>query len=203
MKGANGLRITRHQGGADEVGKLQNGQLFWMVTQGTRFVEHARALTFGLLQQVGGVEILAVKRWVFAHHDGVHRVKGLVLARHFFKPSVRCAGEVNLPQRRPDLAATDPGDVLRLAGIYRVATTLRLAHHGKGRVLVDLEGVQRIGDEQQLHSDLDLAAHLHHGVAGQVQKVGSCACVQVHLCKQLLAPGGHATAHGGHDAVTR
>ena len=61
--------VPRDQRGADELGKLQNGELFRMVAQGARFVEHPGAFPLGLLQQVGAVEILCIKRRVFAHDD--------------------------------------------------------------------------------------------------------------------------------------
>jgi hypothetical protein len=32
-----------------------------------------------------------------------------------------------------------------------VAAPLRLPHHGEGGVLVDLEKLERVGDEQQVH----------------------------------------------------
>jgi len=67
MKAPHVVRIARHQGGADELRKLQDGQLFGVVAQGARLVEDPRAFALGLLQQVGGVEVLAVERRVLAH----------------------------------------------------------------------------------------------------------------------------------------
>jgi hypothetical protein len=41
--------------------------------------------------------------------------------------------------------------VARLAGSDAMAAALRLAHHGEGRVLVDLEDLERVGDEENVH----------------------------------------------------
>jgi len=49
---------------------------------------------------------------------------------------------------------------------------LRLSHHRKRGVFVNLERRQRVGDEKNVHGlDFDLAAQLHDRVAGQIQEV--------------------------------
>src|SRR5690606_17887449 len=50
-----------------------------------------------------------------------------------------------------DEPARHPVHVLRQAGGHAVAAPLRLAHHREGGVLVDLEVLERIGDEEEVH----------------------------------------------------
>ena len=71
VEGAHGQRIARDQGRAGELRKLQDGKLLRMVTQGTRLVENFRTFALSLLQQMGGVEVLAVEGWILAHDDGI------------------------------------------------------------------------------------------------------------------------------------
>jgi hypothetical protein len=70
VEGAHVVGVARHQRGPDELRELQDRQLLGVVAQRRGLVEHTRAFTLGLAQQVGGVEVLGVERRVLAHHDG-------------------------------------------------------------------------------------------------------------------------------------
>ena len=148
MKAPNVGRITRHQRGADELSKLENRQFFGVIANGPRLVENLRALPLGLLEQVGGIEVLAVKWRVLAHHHAIkvfERLRPLVgrLLRGGI-PIDRFTGEGDVTHKGRDWAATLPHQVAHLAHADGVATALGLAHHGKSGVLVNLEGRQRV-----------------------------------------------------------
>ena len=111
-----------------------------MVTQGGGLVEHLCAFALGLLQQVGGIKVLAVERRVFAHDHRVHTVQGQMLVHTLhLKPCIGLAGEVNALGPRGDLVPTLPHDVVWLTGQHVVATLLCFAHHGKGGVFVECD----------------------------------------------------------------
>jgi hypothetical protein len=126
----------------------------------SRLVEHARAFALGLAQQVGGVEVLAVEGRVLAHHHGVSlaQFEGGMDA-HGAEPALLTALALDLDGIRQrdltrmggDPAPSHPAQIARLAGQQAMAATLRLAHHGEGGVLVGLEGLQRVGNEKNLH----------------------------------------------------
>ena len=148
MKAPNVGRITRHQRGADELSKLENRQFFGVIANGPRLVENLRALPLGLLEQVGGIEVLAVKWRVLAHHHAIkvfERLRPLIgrLLRRGI-PIERVASEGDVAHKGRDRATTLPHQVAHLAHADGVATALGLAHHGKSGVLVDLEGRQRV-----------------------------------------------------------
>ena len=63
--------IACHQRRADELRELHDRQLLGVVPQGAWLVEDLGPLALSLLQQMRGVEILAVKGRVFAHDDGI------------------------------------------------------------------------------------------------------------------------------------
>jgi hypothetical protein len=126
-----------------------------VVPQGTRTIEDTGSLALGLLKQMGGVEILAVKRRVLAHQDRIEVTQGLrTLMRGLLrslKPGRLLAGERDVTHIGGHRLTALPGQVFGLAGAQPMTASLRLLHHGKGAVLVNLEGLQRIGNEQQVH----------------------------------------------------
>ena len=122
-----------------------------MVAQGARTVEDARALALGLLQQVRGVEIFAVKGRVLAHHDGIEGVQGPDFSCFRVEPVLRFAGQADPPGLRLHDAAALPHQLAWFAGAQAVAPALGFAHHGKSGVFVGLEGLQRIGNKKQVH----------------------------------------------------
>ena len=67
------------------------------------------------------------------------------------KPIFSITRQVHLLHACRHLLAALPHDVLRFAGQHLVATTLRLTHHRKRRVLVNLEGRQRVCNEEDVH----------------------------------------------------
>ena len=150
-------RLARDQRRRDVLRELQDRQLLRVVAQRARTIEHARALALGLLQQVGGVEVLAVEGRILAHQHRVDLVQrlGAAFAGQLGRaPPVRRAGlqQLDVAHRRRDRATgapvAAPAELARLAGHQRVAAARRLAHHGVGGVLGDLEPLQRVGDEQ-------------------------------------------------------
>ena len=74
------------------------------------------------------------------------------LALRLGEPGVRVFGERDLAHGGAHRFAAPPVQVLRLAGQQRVAAPRGLAHHGVGAVLVDLEGLERVGDEEQFQT---------------------------------------------------
>ncbi|MNT11253.1 hypothetical protein D3C72_1461250 [compost metagenome] len=122
-----------------------------MVAQGGGFVEDLGAFALRLLQQVGRVEVLAVKRWVLAHDDGIKAGQLGPAVLGFVKPGRFVAGQQDVAHAGSDFFSTDPVHVLRLAGADAVSPCLGTAHHGKGAVLVDLEGFERVGNKEDMH----------------------------------------------------
>jgi hypothetical protein len=125
-----------------------------MIADRLRAVEDLRARALGDLEQPRGRHVLHVERRVLAHHD---RVEARELARRVLRGEPRFAVQVR--RIADDLEAphvrlhpaVDPGEVLRLAGVERVAAPRGLGHHRVGRVFVDLEPLERIGDEKNVH----------------------------------------------------
>mmetsp|Transcript_21599 Transcript_21599/g.51232 ORF Transcript_21599/g.51232 Transcript_21599/m.51232 type:complete len:499 (-) Transcript_21599:3260-4756(-) len=152
MEGADLGRVARDQCRRDELGELQDRQLLGMLAQRAGLVEDAGALALGLAEQVGGVEELGVEGRVLAHQHGADVGQGDIGRGGDAVPVVRVAGELDFDRRScADPAAALPDELARLAGQQRVAAAGGLTHHREGRVLVGLEGVQRVGNEEQLH----------------------------------------------------
>ena len=87
-----------------------------MVAQCPGLVEHACAFALGLLQQVGGVEVLAVKRRVLAHqHRASNSTSSAVRSGCAVVPVLRGIARQHGCRCTlgHDLAAALPGDVLR------------------------------------------------------------------------------------------
>jgi len=61
------------------------------------------------------------------------------------------AGQRDLAHLGMHHVARAPGQVARLAGRDAMAAPLRLAHHREGGVLVDLEDLERVGNEKKVH----------------------------------------------------
>jgi len=148
------LRVARDERGAHVLRELHDRQLFGMVAQRRGLVEHARAFTLRLLEQVRGVEVFAVEGRVLAHDHRVEVGQGAHAAMVLDEPLVFRAGERDLAHQRVHGAARAPADVARLAGDDAVAAPLRLAHHREGGVLVGLEDFQRVGNEEDVHGSV-------------------------------------------------
>ena len=161
VKTADVGRIAGDQGRRDELREFHDGQLFRVVTQGPGFVEHPGALPLGLLEQMGGVKILAVKRRVLAHQDRVKvldRLRALVRPVLLgLKPVFLLAGQANVAHIGGHALATLPGDVLGFTHTQAVTALLRLTHHGKSAVLVDAERLQGVGNNQQVHERFQIS----------------------------------------------
>ena len=107
------------------------------------------------------VEELAVEGRILAHQHGVEVAqRGLTaLAAGLLgaEPLRLFAGEGDVTHGtghqtgRPGRMGA-PVQVLRLAHADAVSACLRLAHHGKGGVLVDDEGLDGVGNEEQVHA---------------------------------------------------
>ena len=158
MQGVKALDVTGIAGDqrrADELRKFKNRQLLRVVAQRTRFVEDARAFAPGLLQQMCGVKIFGIKRWILAHNDCIKLRQGvgtLVRAGLFgCKPHICSTGQRYVAHKRGHFLTLLPADVFGLADRQSVPAPLRLAHHGESGVLVDFEGFQRVGDKQDMH----------------------------------------------------
>ena len=155
MKALDVLGVARDQRRADELRKLHDGKFFRVVAQRTRPVENARAFALGLLQQMRAVEILAVKGRVFAHDDCAKVFEclrpfvGLLLPGS--EPVGCVAGQLDVAHKGGDRRAALPHDVFGLAGADAVAAPLGLTHHDKGGVLVNLEGLERVSNEENVH----------------------------------------------------
>jgi len=145
MEMTNGLCRAGDQRGWRVTGELHQCQFRRVVTQRGGLVEHPGPLALGLLQQVGGVEVLAVERRILAHDDGVKVLERFAPLVGHVVPVIGQAGEMDLPHQRGHWLPPLPLQVLGLAGGHGVTAPLQLAHHGKGGVLVDLETGQRIG----------------------------------------------------------
>ena len=164
VKGFHVGLFTRDQRGADELRKLQDGQLLGVVPQGRRLVEDPGAFALSLAQQVGGVEVLAVKGRVLAHHHGVHAVQRDLSRGLRAEPIIGVACERDFAHRAGHRPTTLPAQLLRLAGHQGVSTPGGLAHHREGGVFVNLERLQRVGHKQQFHACISAAASAARGV---------------------------------------
>ena len=155
-------RVTARR--ADELRELENGELFRMIAQRRRLIEDARQPSRSALplEQVRRVEVLAVERRVLAHQDGIEIGEGDA------RPAQRAgqlpaasrnqtglaAGERDRAHVRGDLRAALPHQGPRPpAGEERVAAPRGFAHHREGGVLLDVEALQRVGDEEKSHGE--------------------------------------------------
>jgi hypothetical protein len=77
VEGAHVVGAARDQRGAHVLRELHDRELFRVVAQRARLVEHPGALALGLLQQVRGVEVFAVKRRVLAHETASNSASGM------------------------------------------------------------------------------------------------------------------------------
>ena len=119
------------------------------------------------------VKIFAVKRRVFAHHHRIEAVQSTVgMHALLFKPFISSTCEMHLLNLRIHCLAALPNQMVGLTGKNLVAAFLRLSHHRKRGVFVNLERRQRVGDEKNVHGlDFNLATQLHYRVARQIQEV--------------------------------
>jgi hypothetical protein len=154
MEGADGIGLARHQRGRRKLRELHQRELLGVVAQRARAVEDARAFALGLLQQVRGVEELAVERRVLAHQHGVEAVQRLARFVRDLEPRIGFARQRDVAHLCRDGLAALPMQVLGLAGRQRVTAPLQLAHHREGGVLVDLEGFERVGDNEDFFHGL-------------------------------------------------
>ena len=194
VKGAHRSGFAGDQRRRNPLGEFQNRQFLRVVAQGARAVENARAFSLGLLQQVGGVEVFAVKGRILAHHDGIELVQSLHFGGFGGEPVLRFAGQADAPGLRLHDPAALPHQLARLAGAQAVAPALGFAHHGKGGVLVGLEGLQRVGNEKQVH---------RAGLGSKMQRAAAARFLDQHSADPgQQAPKGGADA-GDHHAAER
>ncbi len=147
---ANTIRVTGDQGRRDVLGIAGNRQLFGMVADRLWLVEHIGALRLSQLQQPGAGHVLHVEGRILAHHDRIEAGQRLQAGLARAVPVVGVAGQLQRTHHRFDLMGRERQ--LRLqAGKQLMAAFHRLHHHGVGRVLVGLEGVQRVGNKQNAH----------------------------------------------------
>ena len=119
------------------------------------------------------VKIFAVKRRVFAHHHRIETMQNTVgMHALHFKPCILSTCEMHLLNLGIHRLTTLPNQMVGLTGKNLVAAFLRLSHHRKRGVFVNLERRQRVGNEKYVHSlNFNLATQLHHRVARQIQEV--------------------------------
>ena len=151
MKGADVGLTASDQGGRDELRKLQNRQLFGVVAQGSWAVEDIGTFALGLAQQVRGVEVFAVKGWVGAHDDRAKVLEVGAARGGLGEPGVELGSERDVAHLGRDGLALLPAHIGHLAGRDLVAAFLCFAHHRKRGVLVNLEGLEGVGNEEDVH----------------------------------------------------
>jgi hypothetical protein len=148
-----GSRVTRV--GAMNWGNSRIASFSGWLRSAAGRLKTRRAFALGLLEQVGGVEVLAVERRVGAHQHRAEVGQGdahpLALDRPLGEPGDLAAGERDLADMGRDPVAALPHQVPRLAGEEAVAAAGGLPHHREGRVLLDVEGLERVGDEEKVH----------------------------------------------------
>jgi hypothetical protein len=101
---------------------------------------------------MGGVKVLAVKGRVFAHDDGVKVFEPCLALGCDLIPSTRIASQSQVLNLRFDTLTALPLNVGHFASSDLMAALLRLAHHGKTGVLLDLEGGEGVDDEKDVHA---------------------------------------------------
>ena len=154
MKGANIGLIACDQGGCNELGELQNRQLFRVVAQSRRAVEHLGAFALGLAEQMGRVKIFAVKRRVFAHDHCGKIFQRSAVHGGLDEPIGGVPRQVNLMHQGRHRLALLPAHIGHLTGQHLMPALLRLAHHRERGVLVDLERFEGVGNEEDFHHEI-------------------------------------------------
>src|SRR6266852_6200456 len=141
---------ARHQRRRGELRVFRDRQLLAVVADRARVVEHHRAILLRELQKPGARDVLGVERRVLAHEHHVEFSERSLLWRCDPIPRVLVAGESEAGSFA-DHPTSLPHETFLQHEIQLVAALGGLDHHGIGRVLVNLERGQRIGDEGELH----------------------------------------------------
>src|SRR5882762_6165872 len=139
-----------HQRRRGELRVFRDRQLLAVVADRARFVEHLRAILLRELQKPGARDVLGVERRVLAHEHHVELRERRLFRRRRLVPGVFFSG-----QSQPRYLADDPAVLPRQPFLQHemqlVAALRGLDHHRVGRVLVDLERGQGVGDEGDSH----------------------------------------------------
>ncbi len=161
VEGAQARRITRDERRRDELRKLADRELFRVIADRLRLVEHVRARPLGKLEHPRGRHVFHVERRILAHQHRTERRQrtGFVRGRLVPRMAVqigRIADDRHALHVRLD-ARTRPRELVRLACVHRMPAPRRLRHHRVGRILVDLEALERVGDKENVHEVLYVA----------------------------------------------
>jgi hypothetical protein len=70
VEGFDVLRVLGHKRWTDQMWEIQNGQFFWVISQSRWIVEDPCTLFARVLQKMGRIEVLHVKRWILSHQNG-------------------------------------------------------------------------------------------------------------------------------------
>ena len=145
-KRAQHVVAPRHDRRCQQVGEVKDVQLLVGFAQAARVV-HQEGATPGVLQQLRGLQVDAVKRRVFAHQHGVKVRKWLRLTRRLdgHRRSNGAGQALHAPDIGPRLAELEPqlGD---LADVDFVAAQHRLIQDGDGGVTLRFQRTGRIDD---------------------------------------------------------
>ena len=139
------------QHGRGELREFEQRELFRMLTQGCRAVEHLRAFGGGAFEQPGAGQIVKVEGWILAHDDGSKVTQPHVMAQNFPVPRSIVVRQFQMPRLGTDAVQRGVMESGLLDGPYRVSGRLGGAHHGNARILGNLQGIQWIKDEGEAH----------------------------------------------------
>ena len=89
MKSPQTFRVCAHQHRRAALGKMGGENLLIAVPQALAPIHHECALAFRLLQDIGAVDVLVIKRRILAHQDHVKISQGALLALAQRKPALR------------------------------------------------------------------------------------------------------------------
>ena len=153
-KGAHVGGAGGNDGGRGELREIQHGQFFVEVAHGLPAVEHVCAVACSQGEELGGVEILHVKRRVGAHDYrvkfGQGRPNGACGAEPGMVVIVFCAEKIEGRGLRVHFPALHR-QFARERVEQRVAAPRRLAHHRIGGVFIGFETGHRVGDKEDVH----------------------------------------------------
>src|SRR6266571_6379989 len=141
---------TGDQGRRGELRVFRDGELLAVVADRTGVVEYFCALLLRKLQEPGAGDVLRVERRVLAHEHRPEFCKRRFPGGICAIPRVLLAGERQAAALAEDAPAFPHQAFLQHEKQF--VTALRgLDHHRVGRILVNLERGQRIGDEGDSH----------------------------------------------------
>lgn len=116
-----------------------------------RLIDHVNALTLGLFQHVGRVDVFLIERRVLAHDDRIEIGQFNALFAGKLKPSVRIAFHPQQPAAGISMAVAEV-KIGELQIMQFPASRLGLQQHGETGVFLDVDLVYGVHDHAEFDS---------------------------------------------------